>query len=285
MSKIVGIQFKDSGKVYDFDAGHFVLKKGDKVMVITDEGPAIGSVRVEPRNPDPEVPKRPLKKVFRLATDEEIKTYEQGSKVEQNVYLYCLQRIKERSLPMCLVGVERRFDGSKILVFFTADGRVDFRGLVKDLVRKFRTRIEMRQIGVRHQAKMVGGLGTCGRPLCCASFLNNFGTVTIKMAKEQNLSLNPGKISGMCGRLMCCLTYEHQYYQKIKKNLPKIGKRVKTVFGEGKVLRQNILKETLTVALDSGEEKELGFEDLLAERLFKKKRRSSKKQTGKRESR
>jgi cell fate regulator YaaT (PSP1 superfamily) len=182
---------------------------------------------------------------------------------------------------MCLVGVERRFDGSKILVFFTADGRVDFRELVKDLVRKFRTRIEMRQIGVRHQAKMVGGLGTCGRPLCCASFLNNFGTVTIKMAKEQNLSLNPGKISGMCGRLMCCLTFEHQYYEKIKKDLPKMGKRVKTKFGEGKVIRQNILKETLTVALDSGEEKEITFGDLSAEGLFKKKRNSAPRKSGK----
>ncbi|HDZ23554.1 MAG TPA: stage 0 sporulation protein [Desulfobacteraceae bacterium] len=285
MSKIVGVQFKDGGKVYDFDAGHFVLKEGDKVMVITEEGPSIGCVRVEPRNLGPERPKKPLKKVFRLATDEEIRKYEQGGRLEEEVYQYCAQRIKERSLPMCLVGVERRFDGSKILVFFTADGRVDFRELVKDLVRKFRTRIEMRQIGVRHQAKMVGGLGTCGRPLCCASFLNSFGTVTIKMAKEQNLSLNPGKISGMCGRLMCCLTYEHQYYEKIKKNLPKIGKRVRTQFGEGKVVRQNILKETLTVALDSGEEKDVGFEDLSTERLFKKKRHSTPRKSGKKRTR
>jgi cell fate regulator YaaT (PSP1 superfamily) len=285
MSKIVGIQFKNSGKVYDFDAGHFVLKEGDKVMVITEEGPAIGCVRIEPRNPGPEMPKRPLKKVFRLATDEEIKKYEQGGKLEDEIFHYCTQRIRERSLPMCLVGVERRFDGSKILVFFTADGRVDFRDLVKDLVRRFRTRIEMRQIGVRHQAKMVGGLGTCGRPLCCASFLNSFGTVSIKMAKEQNLSLNPGKISGMCGRLMCCLTYEHQYYEEIKKDLPKIGKRVKTSFGEGKVVRQNVLKETLTVVLDSGEEKELGFEDLSMDRLFRKKLQSTPRKTGKRGAR
>jgi cell fate regulator YaaT (PSP1 superfamily) len=281
MNKIVGVQFKDGGKIYDFSAGHFVLKEGDKVMVITEEGPAIGCVRIESHNPGPEIPKRELKKVFRLATDEEIKTYEQGCKLEESVFQYCMSRIKERSLPMCLVGVERRFDGSKILVFFTADGRVDFRELVKDLVRKFRTRIEMRQIGVRHQAKMVGGLGTCGRPLCCASFLNNFGTVTIKMAKEQNLSLNPGKISGMCGRLMCCLTFEHQYYEKIKKDLPKMGKRVKTKFGEGKVIRQNILKETLTVALDSGEEKEITFGDLSAEGLFKKKRNSAPRKSGK----
>jgi cell fate regulator YaaT (PSP1 superfamily) len=279
MSKIVGVQFKESGKVYDFDAGHFVLKEGDMIMVITEEGPAVGCVRIEPHNPGPDMPHRPLKKVFRLATDDEIKKYEEGSKLEESIYKYCMQRIKERSLPMCLVGVERRFDGSKILVFFTADSRVDFRELVKDLVRKFRTRIEMRQIGVRHQAKMVGGLGTCGRPLCCASILNTFGTVTIKMAKEQNLSLNPGKISGMCGRLMCCLTFEHEYYEKIKKNLPKIGKRIKTEFGEGKVIRQNILKETLTVVLDSGEEKEMCFGDLATERLFKKKKGSAPKKS------
>jgi cell fate regulator YaaT (PSP1 superfamily) len=284
MSKIVGVQFKEGGKVYDFSAGHFVLKKGDKVMVITEEGPAIGRVHVESHNPGPDIPSKPLKKVFRLATDEEIRTFEEGRKLEESVFRYCMSRIKEKSLPMCLVGVERRFDGSKFLVFFTAEGRVDFRELVKDLVRKFRTRIEMRQIGVRHQAKMVGGLGTCGRPLCCASFLNNFGTVTIKMAKEQNLSLNPGKISGMCGRLMCCLTYEHQYYEKIKRNLPKIGRRVKTEFGEGKVVRQNILKETLAVILDSGEEKEIAFGDLSGERLFKKKKDSGSRKSGKKDA-
>jgi cell fate regulator YaaT (PSP1 superfamily) len=262
MGKIVGVKFQDCGKVYDFEAGHFVLSKGDKVMVITEDGPAIGVVHMEPHVPGGEIPERPLKKVFRLATEDEIARYEEGVSLEKSVFSYCLQRIKERSLPMSLVRVEKRFDGSKIVVFFTADGRVDFRDLVKDLVHKFRTRIEMRQIGVRHQAKMVGGLGTCGRPLCCASFLNTFGTVTIRMAKEQNLSLNPGKISGMCGRLMCCLTYEHKYYEKARKDLPKIGKRVKTKFGEGKVIRENIMKKTLTVALVSGEEKEVAFEEL-----------------------
>jgi cell fate regulator YaaT (PSP1 superfamily) len=172
---------------------------------------------------------------------------------------------------MSLVAVERRFDGSKIVVYFTADGRVDFRELVKDLVGKFRTRIEMRQIGVRHQAKMVGGLGACGRPICCATFLNSFAPVTIKMAKEQNLSLNPGKISGMCGRLMCCLTYEHEYYQRNKRNLPKIGKNLRTDHGKGKVIRQNILKETLTIVLETGEEVEIPFCDLTREGLLTKK--------------
>ena len=157
------------------------------------------------------------------------------------------------------------------MVYFTADGRVDFRELVKDLVRKFRTRIEMRQIGVRHQAKMVGGLGVCGRSICCATFLNSFAPVTIKMAKEQNLSLNPAKISGMCGRLMCCLTYEQRYYERNKRNFPKIGKKVRTSYGEGKIIRQNVLKETLTIGLETGEEIEIPARDLMRQSLFTKK--------------
>ena len=275
MNKIVGIQFKSNDKVYDFDSGHFVLKIGDKVMVITEEGPAIGCVCTEPQNRTANMPKRPLKKIFRLATKEEIEKYERISIQEEDVYNYCLKRAKERSLLMRLVSVERRFDGSKIVVYFTADGRVDFRELVKDLVGKFRTRIEMRQIGVRHQAKMVGALGTCGRPLCCSTFLNNFAPVTIRMAKEQNLSLNPGKISGMCGRLMCCLTYEHEYYEKIKKDLVKIGKKVRTKNGEGKVIRQNVLKESVTVELESGEEIEIPAQELIRQGLFMKKSKRS----------
>jgi len=272
VSKIVGIQFKNHGKVYDFDSGPFVLNRNDKVMVITEEGPAIGRVRTDPQTRPGNMPKRPLKKVFRLATPEEINKYEKNCGIEESVYGYCLQRIKERSMPMFLVSVERRFDGSKVVVYFTAEGRVDFRELVKDLVGKFRTRIEMRQIGVRHQAKMVGALGTCGRPLCCATFLNSFAPVTIKMAKEQNLSLNPSKISGMCGRLMCCLTYEHEYYEKRKKRLPKVGKRIMTKEGEGKVIRQNILKENLTVALDAGKEIEVHVSELREGRFSRKKK-------------
>lgn len=275
MNKIVGVQFKTHGKVYDFDSGHFVLKKGDKVMVITDEGPAIGCVCTEPKQRTGDAPHRPLKKVFRLATEEEIERYMKSTELEESVYRYCYQKVKEKALPMTLVSVERRFDGSKIVVYFTADGRVDFRELVKDLVRKFRTRIEMRQIGVRHQAKMVGGLGACGRPLCCATFLNSFAPVTIRMAKEQNLSLNPNKISGMCGRLMCCLTYEHEYYEGIKKRLTKVGKKVMTQKGEGRVVRQNVLKETLTVSLESGEEIEVPADEIDREGLFKKKKRSN----------
>jgi cell fate regulator YaaT (PSP1 superfamily) len=276
MNKIVGIQFKDHGKVYDFESGHFVLKKGDKVMVITKEGPSIGCVSTEPQNRAGNMPERPLKKIFRLATGDEIARYDRNCELERSVYDYCYQKIKKRSLPMCLVSAERRFDGSKIIVYFTADGRVDFRELVKDLVGKFRTRIEMRQIGVRHQSKMVGGLGTCGRPLCCAAFLNSFSPVTIKMAKEQNISLNPSKISGMCGRLMCCLTFEHAIYEKMKKDLPKIGKKVMTGKGEGKVIRQNVLKETLNVRLESGEEIEVNARDIVRDRLFRKSQKKRK---------
>jgi cell fate regulator YaaT (PSP1 superfamily) len=164
---------------------------------------------------------------------------------------------------MSLVTVDRHYDGSKIIVYFTADQRVDFRELVRDLVQKFRTRVEMRQIGARHQAKMFGGLGICGRPLCCSSFLNSFDPVSIKMAKTQNLSLNPAKISGMCGRLMCCLTYEHEFYEEATKNIPKNGKAVSTAHGTGKVVRQNVLRETLTVALESGEEMEILPQEVL----------------------
>ncbi len=277
MSKSIGIQFRNSGKVYDFDCGHFVLSKGDKVLVTTEEGPAVGCVCTEPQNSVKNDSDRKLKKVFRVATLEEINRYESDCRLEKEVSEFCYQKVKERSLPMSIVSVERRFDGSKTIVYFTADGRVDFRQLVKDLVGKFRTRIEMRQIGVRHQAKMVGGLGACGRPLCCATFLNTFAPVTIKMAKKQNISLNPSKISGMCGRLMCCLTYEDEFYEKIKKKLPRIGKIVVTKEGEGKVIRQNVFKETLTVLLASGGEIEVQADDLGGsskpkERLFKKKK-------------
>ena len=163
--------------------------------------------------------------------------------------------------------MERLFDGSKVMVYFSAEGRVDFRELVKDLVQKFHTRIEMKQIGVRHQAKMVGGLGSCGRQLCCSSFICNFEPVSIKMAKKQNLSLNPSKISGMCGRLMCCLAYEYDYYEKARKDIPKVGKKVNTKKGKGKIVRQNLLRESITILLDSGEEIEVSCKDIIDDKI------------------
>jgi len=282
MSKFVGIQFRNSGKIYDFDCGLFVLKKGDKVLVVTEEGPAVGCVCTEPQNGTEDSSDRKLKKVFRVATPEEIDRYESDCRLEQDVYDFCYQKVKDRSVPMSIVSVERRFDGSKTIVYFTADGRVDFRQLVKDLVGKFRTRIEMRQIGVRHQAKMVGGLGSCGRPLCCSTFLNTFAPVTIKMAKKQNISLNPSKISGMCGRLMCCLTYEDKFYEQAKKKLPRIGKKVVTEEGDGKVIRQNVFKETVTVSLGPEGEIEVQADEL--KESSKPKERFSKKKKAKKRS-
>ena len=277
MNKVVGIQFENHGRVHFFDSGHFVLKKDDAVMVMTEDGPAIGFVCTDPMGRTANVTKRPLEKIFRLATREEIEKRKRISIQEESIYKYCIGKIGEKSVPMCIVSVKKSFDGSKILVYFTADGRVDFRELVKDFVKKYRTRIEMKQIGVRHEARMVGGLGICGRPMCCAAHLSNFSPVTIRMAKEQNISLNPRKISGMCGRLMCCLAYEYEYYEKIKRTLPKIGKRVATTSGEGKIIRQNILKETLTVILESGDEIEVGVSDLAGDVPSGKKPKKSRR--------
>ena len=263
MNKIVGIRFTEYGKIHEYDSGHFVLKKGYQVLVETEQGLALGVVCTDPKARGQDVPPKPLKKVFRLATPKDMEKFEKKCHMEKEVYDFCKGKIKERSLPMFLVSAERLYDGSKIMVYFTADGRVDFRELVRDLVQKFRTRVEMRQIGVRHQAKMFGGLGTCGRQLCCASFLNNFAPVSIRMAKDQNLSLNPAKISGMCGRLMCCLTYEREYYEEATKDIPKTGRSVVTSRGKGKVVRQNVLRETVTITLDSGDEIEIPYDDII----------------------
>lgn len=273
MNKIVGIQLGNRGKAYDFDSEHFVLKKGDMVIVMTEDGLAVGCVCTMPQKRPDGIPCQHLRKISHLATPDEIERHKKCCELEQDVYQYCYERIKEKSVPMSLVSVERRFDGSNIVIYFTAEGRVDFRELVKDLGGKFKTRIEMRQIGVRNQAKMVEGIGVCGRPICCAAFLTTFAPVTIKMAKEQNITLNPAKISGMCGRLMCCLTYEHEYYAEIKKDLQGIGKRVITRDGPGKVIRQNILKQSMTVMLESGTEIEVQSRDLIREGLFKKKQK------------
>lgn len=266
MSKIVGIRLRKNGKIYNFDSGHFVLKKGDMVVVNTEQGKAMGVVVVEPKQQDEEESERELKKVYRIATHKDIKIGEKNREMEKEVYSFCYQKIQERSLPMCLVTAEQMFDGSKVVVYFSAEGRVDFRELVKDLVQKFHTRIEMRQIGVRHQAKMVGGLGPCGRELCCSSFLNKFDPVSIKMAKKQNLSLNPTKISGMCGRLMCCLSYEYDFYNIINKNIPRIGKNIQSEKGSGKVIRNNVLKESVTILMESGEEIDVEYKDIMKEK-------------------
>jgi cell fate regulator YaaT (PSP1 superfamily) len=260
---VVRVQIGKYGRVCLFDAADLALSREDRVIVESEVGEICGTVFSEPQSPTMELAQRPLRKVLRLASEEEKERQNKNSEREKDIYDFCLQKIKQRSLPMRLISVECLFDTSKAIVYFTADGRVDFRELVKDLVQRFRMRIEMKQIGVRHQAKMVGGLGACGRQLCCTSFLGNFAPVSIKMAKEQNLSLNPSKISGMCGRLMCCLNYEFDYYEKERKDLPKVGKKVNTIYGMGKVIRQNILRERMTITLGSGEEKEISYDEIV----------------------
>ncbi len=267
MSRVVGVQFRAGGKVYDFRSGNFVLEKGTRVIVKTEQGISLGQVVNEAVRYEEWTEKHPdrgeLKKIFRLATDEDLEQQQKLVEREQRARTYCLQRIEARELPMKLIDVECFFDGSKIVFYFTADGRVDFRDLVKDLVHRFKTRVEMRQIGVRNEAKMLGGLGSCGRELCCCSFLGDFEPVSVKMAKEQNLSLNPTKISGLCGRLMCCLTYEYDTYCWLKRDMPKVGKRVTLPDGETvKVVRQNALEQKMTVQYPDGTEKVIVPSDL-----------------------
>jgi cell fate regulator YaaT (PSP1 superfamily) len=269
MDKIVGICFKKGGKIYHFDPGHFVLKEGDEVIVKTEKGLGYGFVATSVRQRNPSVTEQKLKEVFRLATEEDRRQYQENLERGHQAYEYCKERIENFGLPMRLVDVESFFDGSQIIFYFYADGRVDFRELVKDLVKKLRTRIELRQIGVRNKAKMIGGLGPCGRELCCAGFLGEFHSVSVKMAKEQNLSLNPSKISGACGRLMCCLKYEYTSYVEMKKGMPKVGKRVSTPAGPGKVTRQNVLDQQVSVLLDTQKEAEFPASQVALEKAGK----------------
>lgn len=257
MEKVIGIRFRKGGKTYHFNPGDFHPKKDDFVIVNTEQGVGLGQVVEPPRPKDSRIHPTEVKPIERPALEEEVRQHFSNLEVELDAKNYCLERIAAHELPMSLVDVEYFFDGSKIIFYFTADGRVDFRELLKDLVRRLRTRVELRQIGIRNQAKMVGGLGSCGRPLCCASFLKNFHAVSIKMAKEQNLSLNPAKISGACGRLMCCLQYEHETYRELKKDMPKIGKKLELPEGKGKVVRQNVMGRSYTVQLEEGREIEI----------------------------
>ena len=226
MIKVVGVRFKKAGKIYYFDPDKKWIKDGDYVIVETIRGIEYGQVVVGPKLVKEEDIVQPLKKVLRLATEEDIRCNQENKEKEQQAFDLCQKKIEEHQLEMKLVDIEYTFDNNKVIFYFTADGRIDFRELVKDLASIFRTRIELRQIGVRDEAKMIGGLGPCGRPMCCSSFLGEFYPVSIKMAKEQKLSLNPSKISGICSRLMCCLNYEHQVYEENIKLLPDVGDRV-----------------------------------------------------------
>ncbi len=247
--KVVGVRFKKVGKIYYFDPGEEMLAPGDGVIVETIRGVEFGHVVSGPLEVEEEEVVAPLKKVIRKATAEDCRQLMINREKETRSFQIGLEKIAAHGLPMNLVGVEQTFDGNKIIFYFTADGRIDFRELVKDLASVFRTRIELRQIGVRDEAKMVGGLGCCGRELCCSTWLLDFASVSIRMAKDQNLSLNPAKISGICGRLMCCLKYENEFYLQAKEGFPETGSLVVTSDGEGKVASINVFKRSLNVEL------------------------------------
>lgn len=251
MAEVVGVRFKEVGKVYYFDPDGHSLKKGDMVIVETARGVECGEVAMENRDVSEEEIVKPLKKLVRVATDEDIDKVKENKKKEKEAFEICEKKILKHGLDMKLVDIEYTFDNSKILFYFTADGRVDFRELVKDLASVFHTRIELRQIGVRDESKMLGGIGICGRPFCCSSFLGDFQPVTVKMAKEQGLSLNPTKISGTCGRLMCCLKYEQEAYTDLLKHTPKVGAIVNTPEGRGLVVENNLIAGTLKVKLNN----------------------------------
>lgn len=255
MIKVVGVRFKKAGKIYYFNPVDMNIQKDTYVVVETARGVEFGECVIGIKEISEEDIVAPLKSVLRIATEEDINKHFNNKDKEKEAFEICLKKIQEHALTMKLIDVEYTFDNNKVIFYFTADGRVDFRELVKDLATIFKTRIELRQIGVRDEAKMLGGLGPCGRPMCCSTFLGDFASVSIKMAKEQNLSLNPTKISGICGRLMCCLNYEQSTYEDIRKRMPKVGSIVKTIEGTGEVFSNSTVKESVKVKLKKdGEE-------------------------------
>lgn len=261
MVKVIGVRFKKAGKIYYFGPDEYKIKKGDFVIVETARGIEFGECVIGIKEIPEESIVSPLKLVQRIATEEDIAKHKENKDKEETAFEICLKKISEHHLNMKLIDVEYTFDNNKVIFYFTAEGRVDFRDLVKDLATIFKTRIELRQIGVRDEAKMLGGLGPCGRPLCCSTFLGDFASVSIKMAKEQNLSLNPTKISGICGRLMCCLNYEQSTYEDIRKRLPKVGSIVETKRGKGEVVANNVLKEKVSVKLKTTQKNEEALEE------------------------
>ena len=254
MAEVIGVRFKNTGKVYYFDPCGEQLQKGEYAVVETARGLECGEVAMENTQVSESSIVQPLRRMIRRATREDLRRMEENRRREKSALRICEKKVQEHGLDMKLVDVEYAFDGSKILFYFTANGRVDFRELVKDLAGQFRTRIELRQIGVRDEAKMLGGIGICGRPFCCGSFLNGFQPVSIKMAKEQGLSLNPVKISGACGRLMCCLKYEQEAYQDLIRTTPRVGSQVNTPEGRGAVVEQNLLGRKVSVRLEKDPE-------------------------------
>lgn len=259
MTRIIGVRFRPAGKIYFFSPGQLDIKSGDKVIVETARGVEFGSVVTGPKDVPDEQIMQPLKQVIRIATEEDRKKDEKNREKEKEAFEICLEKIRKHGLEMKLIDAEYTFDNNKVLFYFTADGRIDFRELVKDLASVFRTRIELRQIGVRDETKIRGGIGICGRGLCCHTYLSEFAPVSIKMAKEQNLSLNPSKISGVCGRLMCCLTNEEETYEELNSHLPSNGDLVTTPEGfKGDVQSVNVLRQLVKVIVTlDNDEKEI----------------------------
>lgn len=278
MPVVVGVVFKSAGKVYYFNPAGLEIKVGDKVIVKTSRGQEFGEVVSAPEDVSDEEITAPLKKVLRKATSEDMAKVEKNTAKEREAFEICEKKIVQHKLPMKLVEVEYVFDGSKIIFYFTAETRVDFRDLVKDLASTFKTRIELRQIGVRDEAKMIGGLGPCGRRLCCTVFSKEFEPVSIRMAKDQDLPLNPMKISGICGRLMCCLRYEHETYRKFKEKAPKRGRRVKTPQGVGTVADYNVPSERVIVELEGGQQVQIPLAEIKVVKEGRKEKKKSSRQ-------
>ncbi len=276
MTTVIGVRFRTAGKIYFFDPVKFQIKKGDHVIVETARGVEYGTVVGDPMEVDDKKVIQPLKPVIRIATSKDDQQESDNKGKEKEAFKICLDKIKKHELDMKLIDAEYTFDNNKVLFYFTADGRIDFRELVKDLASVFKTRIELRQIGVRDETKIVGGIGVCGRTLCCHTHLSEFVPVSIKMAKEQNLSLNPTKISGVCGRLMCCLKHEEETYEYLNRRLPNVGDYVTTDKGtKGEVSSVNVLRQMVKVIVDLGDEKEI--QEFKVEQLkFKRKHKNTK---------
>ena len=278
MIKVIGVRFRTAGKIYYFDPMDFEIQKGDNVFVETARGIEFGTVVLAPKEVEEDKIIQPLKPVLRLATEKDLEQEMANKLKEREAYKICLEKIQKHQLEMKLIDAEYTFDNNKVLFYFTADGRIDFRELVKDLAAVFKTRIELRQIGVRDETKIVGGIGICGRPLCCHTHLSEFAPVSIKMAKEQNLSLNPTKISGVCGRLMCCLNNEEETYEELNRKLPNVGDYVTTDDGlRGEVHSVNVLRQLVKVLIETDDEKEL--KEYQADQLKFKKKHKNKKES------
>ena len=267
LPKIVAVSLQQTGHLYNFLAGDIALRCGDRVLVESEAGTRVGTVEVEPHEPAHTIDISAMRPIIRLASDHDFDLEKENLAREANARRICVERIRAHRLQMKLVNADYTFDGRKAVFYFVAEGRVDFRDLVRDLANTLRVRVEMKQIGARDETKVTGGLGPCGRELCCSSWLRDFEAVTVKMAREQGLALNPSRLAGMCGRLKCCLRYEYATYVELKRALPNLGKRVQCVKGDGKVIRQNILKQTVLVQREEdGGVVEVTLEDLVASR-------------------